>query len=233
MSLPIFRALTFIGLAAASPALAADEPHIITVTGQGLAKATPDEAMLSAGVQTNARTAATALADNARAMNAVMATLKNAGIPERDIQTSGFSVAPQYSQNNNANTAPHLAGYQVSNTVTVVVENIDKTGPVLDALVASGANSIGDIDFAIKDTKALLNDARAAAVADATARAQLLAHAAGVTLGPIMSISESSAAPMLPMGRARAMTVAMSAPTPVAAGQESVTADVTITWEIH
>ena len=231
----LFRALAFACLAAvtATPALATDEPHIITVTGQGTAKAAPDEAVLSAGVQTNARTAAAALADNARAMNAVIATLRNAGIPERDIQTSGFSVGPQYSQNNAANTAPHVVGYQVSNTVTVTVADIDKTGPVLDALVASGANSIGGIDFTIKDTKALLNDARAQAVADATMRAQVLAKAAGVTLGPITAISESSTGmPMRPMGRMM-MAAADVAATPIAAGQESLTAEVTITWEIH
>jgi uncharacterized protein YggE len=226
----IIRAATLACLIAAVPAMAADEPHLITVTGQGVAKAAPDEAVLTAGVQTNARTAADALAANARAMNAVFATLKSAGIPDKDIQTSGFSVQPLYPQgpNGTSSAAPRIIGYQVSNSVTVIVEDLGKTGATLDALVASGANSIGGIAFTIKNPKPLLNDARAAAVADAMARAQVLAKAAGITLGPITSISESGG-----MNTSRMIAYEDQARTPIAAGEESLSSSVTIIWEIH
>jgi uncharacterized protein YggE len=226
--------LILVLLTGPQPALAAsDTPRVITVSGQGEVRATPDEAMLSAGVVSNARTAAAALADNAHAMNAVFTTLHSAGVPEKSMQTSGFNVSPQYATDKNGAQTPHVIGYQVSNTVNVVVDDLSKVGPVLDALVASGANSIGDISFGIKNPKAAMAQARAQAVADAMDRAQTLTKAAGVMLGPITSISESGGydAPR-PMYRVMAMAAAPSQ-TPIAAGEQSVTANVSITWEIR
>lgn len=208
------------------------QKRVLTVTGQGEVHGAPDQAMLSAGVVTTARTAADALKGNARAMNEVFATLKRAGIADKDMQTSDFSVQPQYETDKNGNTSRDITGYRVSNTVNVRVNDLAKVGPTLDALVASGANSIGDISFTIKDPKPLMAQARAEAVADAVARAQTLARAAGVTLGPIVSISESGYSEPRPMYRMAAMAAA-PAPTPIAAGEETVTAGVNITWSIR
>jgi uncharacterized protein YggE len=210
---------------------ASDTPRVITVSGQGEVRAAPDEAMLSAGVVTMARTAASALADNARAMNTVFATLRSAGVPEKSMQTTGFNVSPQYATDKDGSQTTRITGYQVSNTVNVTVDELSKVGPTLDALVASGANSIGDISFGIKDSKAAMAQARTLAVADAMDRAQTLAKAAGVTLGAITSIGESGGyEPPRPMFRAVAMAAAA---TPIAAGEQSVTANVSITWEIR
>jgi uncharacterized protein YggE len=226
-----------LALLTGSAALSADEStsherRVLTVSGQGEVHGAPDQAMLSAGVVTTARSAADALAGNSKAMNEVFATLKRAGIADRDMQTSNFSVQPQYATDKNGNTLRDITGYQVSNTVNVRVNDLAKVGPTLDALVSSGANSIGDIAFTIKDPKPLMAQARAAAVADAVARAQTLARAAGVTLGPITSINESGYAEPRPMYRMAAMAGA-SAPTPIAAGEETVTAGVSITWAIR
>ncbi|MGN6515335.1 MAG: SIMPL domain-containing protein [Rhizomicrobium sp.] len=207
--------------------------RVLTVSGEGEVRAAPDEALLSAGVVTNARTAAAALSDNSRAMNEVFATLKRAGIADKDMQTSNFSVQPQYATDKNGNTLQDITGYQVSNTVNVRVDDLAKVGPTLDALVSSGANSIGDISFTIKNPKPLMAQARAEAVADAVARAQTLARAAGVALGPITAITESGySAPPRPMYRMATMAAA-PAPTPIAGGEESVTANVSITWAIR
>jgi uncharacterized protein YggE len=206
-------------------------PRVITVSGEGSASGTPDEAMLSAGVVTSARTAAQALAANSRAMNAVFATLKSAGIADKDMQTSGFAVERQYAQSTN-NAPARLSGYQVTNNVLVRVDDLGHLGATLDALVASGANTIGDIQFAIKNPKPLLNAARADAVADAMSRAQVLAHAAGVTLGPITSISESSSfEPQRPM--VMGLLARKNMDTPIATGEQALSANVTITWEIR
>lgn len=220
------------GSAAIADAGNGPQKRVLTVTGQGEVHGAPDQAMLSAGVVTTARTAADALKDNAKAMNAVFATLKCAGIADKDMQTSDFSVQPQYETDKNGNTLRDITGYRVANTVNVRVTDLAKVGPTLDALVASGANSIGDIAFTIKDPKPLMAKARAEAVADAVARAQTLARAAGVTLGPIVSISEGGYSPPRPMYRMAVMAEA-SAPTPMAAGEESVTAGVNITWAIR
>jgi uncharacterized protein YggE len=214
-----------------SPAWA--DPRTITISGQGEAKAAPDEALLSAGVTTQARTAAAALSANTRAMNAVFETLRKAGIQDKDMQTSGFSVSPQYS---NDKGPQRVTSYEVSNNVSVTVENLSSLGATLDALVSSGANNIGDIAFGFRDPKGLMQKARAAAVVDAISRANVIAKAAGVTLGPITSISENGGnydapRPMYRMMSAMAATVA--SPAPVAAGQESLSDSVSITWEIR
>ncbi|HXL98970.1 MAG TPA: SIMPL domain-containing protein [Rhizomicrobium sp.] len=210
----------------------AQPARLLTVTGQGEVKGAPNQAQLSAGVVTTAKTAAAALAANTRAMNAVFATLKKAGIADKDMQTSDFSVQPQYASVNAPSGQQRVTGYQVSNTVSVTVENLATLGPTLDALVSSGANSIGEIAFGIKDPRPLLAQARAAAVADAMLRAQTYAKAAGVTLGPITSIGEGgfeAERPMMALG----MLKANAAPVPVAAGEQSVTAGVSITWELR
>jgi hypothetical protein len=217
---------------ASAGAQTAPPPHVLTVSGAGEVKGVPDQAQLSTGVVTQAGTAAAALSANSRAMTSVFDTLKRAGIPEKNIRTSNFSVSPQYGSVK-PNGPQRIVGYQVSNTVTVLVDRLDKVGPALDALVAAGSNQIDGPNFSIADPKPLLAKAREEAVKDATARAQTLAAAAGVTLGPIVSISEGGGyVPPQPLYR-MAMAPANAPPPPVAAGEETVSAGVSITWEIH
>ena len=224
----------FILVLLTGPALAAsDAPRVMTTSGQGEVHAAPDEAMLSAGVVTTADTAAAALADNARSMNAVFDALRHAGVPEKSLQTSGFNVSPQYAMDKDGTQTPHITGYQVSNTVNVTLDDLSKVGPTLDALVASGANSIDGVSFDIKNPKAAMAQARALAVADAVDRAQTLAKAAGVTLGPILSINDGAANDAEPRPMYRMVTVTAARATPIAAGEQSVTANVSITWEIR
>jgi len=122
-------------------------------------------------------------------------------------------------------------GYEVSNTVSVTV-GLDKTGPVLDALVASGANQIGGISFSIHDPKPLLDQARADAVKDALEKAQLYAHAAGVSLGPILAIQEGGSYAPQPQFKAMAMR-GLAQAMPIAGGEESLSASVSITWALN
>lgn len=209
----------------------ADSPGRIAVSGQGEVRGAPDQAVLSVGVATTATTAASALSENAVKMNAVMATLKRAGVPEKSIQTSNFSVQPQYpSYNANAAEPPHIVGYQVSNQVSVTLDDTKKLGPTLDALVANGANQINSVGFAIKDPAALLSKARELAVADAINHARTYAKAAGVELGPILSIQEGSGE--IPRPLIGVMLAERAAPTPIAPGEQSVTANVTVIFQI-
>jgi uncharacterized protein len=230
-----FRYLTLALLIAAAPALAADPPpRTMTMSGQGIVKAVPDQASLSSGVVSEAKTAAEALCANADAMNAVFATLKKLGLPERAVQTSNFSLAPVYQDVKQAGaTVQRLAGYRVSNTVTVTLDDIAKVGTVLDALVSAGSNQVGDIGFFLRDPAALLIKAREAAAKDAIARADTYARAAGVKLGSILAIQESSGALQQPLFRMDKAVMAAAAPTPVAGGEQSVSAEVTITWQLQ
>ncbi len=224
--------LTAFVLALPATAALADPPQrTITVSGEGEALGTPNSAHISAGVTTQATTAAEALARNSAAMNNVFAALKGLGIADKDIQTSDFSVQPQYAPyNSNSTDTQHIVGYQVSNQVNVALDSVSRVGPTIDALVAAGANQMNSIAFTIKDSKALLDRARTEAVDDAVARAEVLTRAAHVTLGPILSIQESGGEGPRPVMFAMAR-MAAPAPTPVAAGQQSISAGVAITWE--
>ena len=193
-------------------------PRVITMGGHGEVRATPDTAMLSAGVSTNAPTAAAALSANNNRMQAVMAAIKKLGVSDKDIRTSNFSVSPQYANSNNE--APRITGYQASNQVEVRLEDVNKLGAALDALVAAGANQMHGVSFLIRDDAALLSQARTAAVAEARAKAETFAKAAGVSLGAILSISEEGAptprplyAMAAPMAMAKVVPVAMGEPT--------------------
>jgi uncharacterized protein YggE len=219
------------GLALSAAPAMADNPRTLSVTGEGEMRGVPNQAQISAGVVTNAKTAGEALAANSKAMGAVFATLKKFGIPDKSMQTSGFSVSPQYPPDRDGSDGAKIVGYQVSNDVFVTVDDLHKLGPALDALVASGANNIGGISFTIRDPKPLMAQARAAAVQDAIARAQTYAKAAGQQLGAILSIQESSSDYPRPMAMAGMMRAAASVP--VAAGEQSITANVSVTWALR
>lgn len=225
-------AIFFLGNPALAADLGAPAPRTLTVTGQGTAKAAPDEANFSAGVVSQGQTAALALSANARAMNAVFASLRRQGVPDKSIQTSGLSLSPQYQQCKPNQPCPQkIVGYEVSNTVSVTVD-LDKAGPVLDALGASGANQMGGIGFSIHDPKPLLSQARTEAVKDAMDRAQTIAKASGVTLGPILSIAEGGSYVPRPMYKAMSTRALAQEAMPVAGGEETLSANVTVTWEL-
>jgi len=222
----------FLGLALAAaltaPALAAD-PRTLSMNGHGEVRSAPDMVSVNAGVTTSAATAAQALAANTTRMKTVFAALEKMGVPEKNFQTVNFSVSPQYSNGEN-NTPRRLTGYQVNNDVSVRLEDVAKLGNALDALVTAGANQMNGINFDIREPAPLLEKARIGAVADARARAETYAKAAGVSLGAILSISEGGGE-VRPMRMAAPMAFAKSVP--VAAGEQSVTADVSLVWEIH
>jgi uncharacterized protein len=211
-----------------SPAFAADT-HTLTVTGHGEARSAPDLVLLSVGVTATAATAAGALEANTTHMKMVFTSLRNLGIADKNIQTLNFSVTPQYANSNNA--PARLTGYRVNNEVSVRLEDIAKLGALLDTLVGAGANQMNDVRFDISDPAPLLEKARAQAIADARVQAETYAKAAALTLGPILSISQAGSE-VRPLRMAAPMIFAAK-PVPVAAGEQSVSADVTVVWEIR
>ena len=227
-------ALTILTVLAQSAAAQEQPPPRVVVTGTGEATARPDIAVISAGVVVQSATASAALADNSRAMNAVLQQLRTSGLADADVQTSQFSVTPLYERQppeRETTAPPRIVGYQVSNRVTARVRDIDRLGAVLDALVSAGATNIDGPWFDIADPEQVLGEARDAAVADALARARRYAAAARVELGEIISIEEAGAfaPPPRPMMRAEAM----AADVPIAPGQTELSASVTITFAIE
>lgn len=229
------RALSVLALSAALalplPALAEDDlTPMITVTGTGTVEAAPDLATLSIGVTTQGETAAESLGANSAALEAVMARLAAAGLEGRDMQTSNLSLNPNWTGYESSSlTGPTIAGYTANNMLTIRVRQLDLLGAVLDAAVADGANTLNGLSFGLIEPGPKLDEARREAVADARARAELLAEAAGVKLGKVISISETGfASDPVPMFRAEAS----AAPVPVAGGELGLTASVTILYSI-
>ena len=199
----------------------------LTVGGQGLSSAQPDLATISLGVSSRAATAAEAMTQNAEAQNKVIEALKAEGIEARDIQTSGLNLSPMLDYSKDGE-APRVTGYAAQNNVTVRVRDIAGLGAVLDKLVASGANEIGGINFTREDMTEAEDAARSAAVQDARRRAEIMAEAAGMRLGPLLRLSDTPVESQpVPMTRMMAAEAKGSAPTPVEAGELTVSANVT------
>jgi uncharacterized protein YggE len=212
-------------------------PPTISLTGHGEVTGAPDTAFVTSGVTTQGATAREALDANTAAMTQLIAALKGAGIADRDIQTSGFSVNPNYvypsePDRNGYTQPPRIVGYSVVNMVTVRVRRIETLGAVLDQSVTVGANTINGISFSVDDPSALYDAARKAAFADARDKAVLYAGAAGVSLGKITAINEtpSYGQPQPFMMKAANADMAAAPPVPVQAGELTFAIDVSVSW---
>jgi uncharacterized protein YggE len=202
----------------------------ITVVGSGEAKAAPDRATIQLGVMSEAATVQEALKDNNAKMATLIDQLKQLGVAERDIQTSNFNINATYGENGRT-----VTGYQVSNTVAVTIRKLSEAGSMLDKVVSAGANQVYGIGFGIEDPKQLQEQARNAAIADAQTRAQAIARAANSTVGQVISISETIGQPPMPLfdrGMAAEAQAAAGGP-PIQAGEQVVTAQVQITYELR
>ncbi|MGJ5177833.1 SIMPL domain-containing protein [Bradyrhizobium oligotrophicum] len=217
----------------AMPALADDiarqDTPAITVSGEGSVSAPPDLAQIDAGVASDAKTAREAAEANNAAMAKVLQALKTAGIADKDVQTSRLSLQPQYQPNKPGQTT--VTGYRASNRVTIKLHDVAKVANVIDAVVAAGANDVGNVFFSVAEPSRLLDQAREKAVADARRKAEIYAKAAGVTLGQPLAIAEDGAP--APVFRAKSFAAPMAAtPTPVAQGEETLSITVNVTWAI-
>ncbi len=229
--LPLTLALA---LAIPVAAQAADQPPPrIVVVGEGESTIAPDMALLSLSVMREAATAREALTANNDAMAAVISAMKAAGIEERDLQTAGVQIAPRYdyTPKPDGTQEAKLVAYQVTNTLSVRVRDLGKTGEILDKSVSLGVNQGGGISFTNDDPSKTLTEARGKAVADAMAKAKTLADAAGVTLGKILEISElPMSQPPMPILREYA---AKADAVPIQAGENAYRVQVNVTFELN
>ena len=210
----------------AVPALAQDHrgPGTISIEGHGEVTASPDTAYVTSGA----------------AMTELIAALKTAGIEDRDIQTSGFSVQPNYVYTdardaNGYTLPPKIVGYQVYNTVNVRVRALDALGAVLDKAVTVGANTINGVSFAVADPSKLYDEARKLAFGDALAKARLYTDAARIELESIRSITEVSnynQPPQPYMMKEVALQAAGDSAVPVQTGELTFAINVQVTWEL-
>jgi len=216
-------ATLFAAAFAATSALADNAfPPAISVSGEASVSAAPDLVQIVAGVASNAKTAKEASHANSAAMNKLMLALKDTSIDEQNFQTSQLSLQPQYSSN-----GTRTVGFRASNRVTVKIHDVTKVADVIDRLVSAGANDIDNISFDVTKASELLDNAREQAMADARRKAEIYAKAAGITLGAPISISEGSR--LVPPSESRRAEVASA---PVAAGEQTLSVTVNVSWAI-
>jgi uncharacterized protein YggE len=208
----------------------------VTVNGTGSVTVAPDQASISIGVNVVQANLSEAQAAATSQMTAVIDALKAAGIDEKDIQTSNYSVNIIQNYDNNGFPAD-ITGFQVNNQVNVTVKELDKLGEILDRAVAAGANSIYGINFIVSDSTAAASQARTAAIADAKAKAEEIAAATGTTLGRLVSVNETYSPSPLPVdfyggGMGMAEDAARSS-VPVQAGGSAVQVSVIVVYELE
>ncbi|GGH30735.1 hypothetical protein SAMN05444007_105126 [Cribrihabitans marinus] len=224
--------LTAAVIVAAVAGLAQADERRIAVTGTGQVEAAPDMAVITLGVTEQAPQAQEAMRANSEAVARVLERLADMGVESRDVQTRDLSLSPVWSNRRaNQEAPPEITGYVASNRVVVRVRELSALGRILDAAITDGANDFNGLQFSVAEPKPLTDAARAKAVADAVDKAGQLAAAAGVTLGPVVSITEGGGGPR-PVPRMAEMAMADSGAVPVAAGEVSVSVSVSMVFEI-
>ena len=193
----------------------------------------PDVADLRLGVTFTEPTVEAARGAAGRVLTDVLTRMRALGIEDRDLQTSIVAVNPQYDYSREGKP-PRLAGYSITNLVSVVVRKIEGVGEAIDAALGAGATSVDRISFRVADPSAAEAEARGAAVADARAKADGIAAAAGVSIEGVAAILEAGAAVPFPapFPEMAKLAVAQDAGTPVEAGENEITATVTIAYRL-
>ena len=203
----------------------------VSISATGSVEKEPDIAIMTTGVQTEARTAVEAAAENARQMAAVFQAVEKAGIAEKDMQTSNFSLSPRYDYSSRGGP-PRLAGYTASNQLSVTVRDLDNLGETMDAIITAGSNTFGGLRFALDDPSDALDEARRNAMQEARERAELYAAAAGLKVKRIVTISEGGGYNPGPMPMMQARTEAMDSSTPIATGEVGYSITVNVVFEL-
>ncbi|SCX06320.1 SIMPL domain-containing protein [Mycolicibacterium fluoranthenivorans] len=234
--LAMVAATVVVGVAAcdakpASPASSGtDAPRQVTVVGSGKVQGTPDTLTVSASMEATAPDITAALNQTSQRQQAVITALGGAGVDKKDISTSQVSLQPQYNIDGST-----ISGYRASNSIEVKIRKIDTASNILSLIANTGgeATRINSINYSIEDDSQLVKDARTRAFNDAKDRADQYAQLSGLTLGKVISISETTGAtpppPPTPMPMPRA---AMAEAVPLEPGQQTVGFSVTVVWEL-
>ena len=223
--------LLCLGMSSVAMAAPGPGPAVISVSGQGRADVAPDMAVVNIGIVTTGKTAQLAQAENAKIASDVTAALGKLGIFSKDIQTH-YTMSPVYEKGDYRKAA----GYRASNTVTVTVNDVDKTGQVIDTALKSGATDVNGLSFGLKDARSVRNTALQMAVQDARSKADAIAAALGVKIVGIQNVKEDGgncARYEVANARLAKLDGGAAADTPVSAGTVEVNADVHIDFQIQ
>ncbi len=231
----IFTTLIILGLFVLSACeretilMSDDHLNQIHVVGTGTVTMSPDIATAQIGVQTFSSEVEPAINENNRKSDAIQAALRKQGIEEKDMRTSSFSIYPQRDYQHNK--PDEIIGYQVNNTISVIIRDIDSVGKILQVAIDAGSNNIYGINFTLDDQEPFENEARVKAIENAREKAESMAEAAGINLGKVLSISESSGSWPI-MAKADYDGREFSSEVPIQPGELELTISVEMVFEI-
>lgn len=231
-----FALVVGILLLLSSTALAQQErqrPRIpsITVTGDAVISAEPNQAQIDIGVVTQARTAPDASKENAERLTRVLAEIKKLLVKDDEVKTSGYSLTPTYRYPQGGK--PEIVGYSASNTVRIKTNHLEIVGRLIDAAMQAGANNVNRLVFTLKDEQAAQLDALRSASAKAKTKAEAVAASLGLKIVKIISVTENERAVQPVFRQAMAARAeAAAAPTPVEPGTVEVRSTVSMTVEV-
>jgi uncharacterized protein YggE len=212
--------------------IAAQDPGTIQVTGQAFRTVPADRVRISFAVETEAATAGAATSENASQMERVVRAVRALDLEGLDLETYGYSLRPEYETARDGTGARSISGYRAQNMLRVTVDDVDATGRVLDAAVEAGANRVANLSFEASDTHETRLDALKSAVHNAREQAEAIAEAMGVELGRVIEIQGGSNAPSPQSMGGLMFRAAAEASTPVEAGDQMVSASVTVTFSV-
>lgn len=208
----------------------AQEAGFIEVSGTGSVSVSPDRAMVTFAMETRASDANGAATSNADAMDAVLRAVRGAGFTGLELETFGYALNPEYRTTNQRTR--EIVAYTAINNVRATISDVDAVGRVIDVAIGAGANRVASIAFAASDTEDARTEALAAAVSAARGQAAVIAEALGYELGAPLEVRGGAQRPGgLMLYSARTME-AQAAPTPIEAGDQTVTASVTIRFAL-
>jgi len=214
--------------------IAEEGPRTISVSAEGDVSLAPDMASLILGVMAEAKSSRDALDQAGRAMQAILDFVATPGIEPRDVQSSAIRLMPRYGRNSMGQIDYKIiSGYGAETTISLIVRDLNIVGDLLAGAVEAGANRVDGISFGLQNETEALDEARRLAVAEARRKAGLLAEAAGVGLGPLLQLTEMGS----PSYRMEVASMAMDmradvAPVPVAPGEISFSASVSLVYQI-
>jgi len=219
-------------------AVSAPEKRLLPVTASAQIKASPDKAIITAGVVTEGKNASETATENAAKMTAIYSALNQAGIVQTDIRTSQLSLSPRYDYE--SRKKPRIVGYTANNIITVTTRDLNKVSPIVDALVRSGSNNIQNVQFSLSDPEAVKAKLLEDTIKKARAKAQLIAKSAGITLGLLQSIKVNDGG-YSPYNRSYDEVIVTATgggggggvSTPISQGEITITATVNLVYEMR
>jgi hypothetical protein len=224
----------------AEPPRLVPEVPVVTVSGSGEVRAEPDEATVNLGVTAQAETAGDAQEEASRIAARILEAVRGLGIEEKSVQTSSLSLYPVYAERQPRTAQevyrdPEIVAYRASNVVSVRLADLDRIGPVIDASVGAGANEVQGVGFQLRDDTAQRREALTRAVASGRSKAEALATALGMRLGPVLRAEEVGVNLQVPRwsgGDMAALRMEAAASTPVSPGEITVTAGVHLLYRL-